>query len=101
MKKNCWEFMGCGRELLGKNVKELGICPAATDARLNGVHGGENAGRACWAVAGTFCGGIVQGTYAKKYENCTICDFFKSVIAEEKINYLDSYLFVNKINATG
>jgi hypothetical protein len=76
MKKNCWEVTGCGRERGGKKENELGLCPAAADERLHGVHGGMNAGRACWVVAGTFCEGEVQGTFAQKLGDCMKCDFF-------------------------
>lgn len=50
MKKNCWEFKNCGREFGGIKARELGVCPASTDERLNGIHNGENAGRSCWVV---------------------------------------------------
>jgi hypothetical protein len=97
MRQNCWEFKQCGREVDGKKVKELGICPATTEERLDGVHGGENAGRACWVVAGTFCKGQVQGTFAQKYENCEICDFYKKVKEEENSSYQLSILLLNKL----
>lgn len=87
MKKNCWEFKGCGREPGGSRVGEDGICPATTTDKLNGVHEGKNAGRACWVVAGTYCGGIVQGTFAKKFDNCVKCDFYNKVKAEETPNF--------------
>jgi len=83
MKQNCWKFMGCGRETGGKNTGEMGICPASTEKSLNGIHGGTNAGRACWVVAGTFCGGEVQGYFAKKHHNCTKCGFYAKVRSEE------------------
>ncbi len=101
MKLNCWEFMKCGREPLGKNVKELGICQAATFEKLDGANGGTNAGRACWLVAGTFCGGEVQGTFARKYASCVECDFYKSVDSEEKNSYVHSRDFINMIAAAG
>jgi hypothetical protein len=82
-KLNCWEFKGCERQPGGKKASELGVCPAATDKVLDGLHGGKNAGRACWLVAGTMCGGKVQGTFAQKYGNCEKCDFFKSVRGEK------------------
>ena len=82
-KLNCWEVKKCGRELEGANIAELGVCPAATEQRLDGVHEGINAGRACWVIAGSMCGGKVQGTYAEKYANCTKCDFFMMVKSEE------------------
>ena len=87
MKKNCWEFMECGRAEGGRNVANLGICPAATEKRMDGVHGGINAGRACWLVSGTLCDGEVQGTFAHKDGSCTLCDFYKHVEAEEKRNF--------------
>jgi hypothetical protein len=77
--ENCWEFKKCGREPDGDNVDQLGICPAATDSSCNGINGGKNGGRICWAVAGTFCDGSVQGTYAQKRLTCLSCDFFRIV----------------------
>ena len=88
--QNCWEFKKCGREPNGIKVKELGICPAAIEVRVNGVHGGKNAGRSCWAVAGTFCGGKVQGAYAAKLANCMSCDFYKIVVSEVGTQRVDS-----------
>ncbi|MFH1294084.1 MAG: two-CW domain-containing protein [Pseudomonadota bacterium] len=49
----------------------------------SGKNGGIAAGRFCWKVAGTLCGGKVQGTFAEKMINCANCDFFKSVKPEE------------------
>lgn len=87
MKKiNCWESKKCGREPNGLKVHELGVCPAATDVAANGLNGGEKAGRICWAVAGTFCGGKVQGTFAQKEILCMSCDFYKRVKEEEGLS---------------
>lgn len=85
-KTNCWENKKCGREPGGAKAVELGVCAAATDTRLNGVHDGKNAGRACWVVSGTLCGGKVQGTYANKLGNCATCLFYKIVRVEEGAN---------------
>jgi len=87
MKQNCWEFKNCGREPGGKKYEELGVCPAAIDTRLNGIHGGTNSGRTCWVVAGTLCGGQLQGTFAKKYKTCEACEFYKKVKGEENGSY--------------
>lgn len=84
LKQNCWEFKKCGREEDGINVAELGVCPASVETRLNGEHGGKNAGRTCWAIAGTFCGDRVQGTFAEKQGTCLSCDFYKLVREEER-----------------
>ena len=66
-KINCWEYMKCGREK-DSTMK----CPAY-----------PNFGRMCWAVAGTFCEGKVQGTFAQKYEDCKKCEFYQRVISKE------------------
>jgi len=57
----CWEYMKCGRD---KDATTK--CPAYPDF-----------GRICWAVAGTFCEGKVQGTFAQKYADCRKCDFYQ------------------------
>lgn len=63
LQTKCWEYMKCGRD------KDASLkCPAY-----------PNFGRVCWAVAGTFCEGKVQGTFAQKYESCRKCEFYKKV----------------------
>ncbi len=64
---NCWQFKECGRGVNGANVGELGVCPAFPDA-----------GKECARIAGTLCGGKVQGTFAMKLANCMDCGFYKS-----------------------
>ncbi|MDA8169256.1 MAG: hypothetical protein M0Z59_06090 [Nitrospiraceae bacterium] len=86
-KMNCWEFKNCGREPGGSNVADQGICPATSEEKLDGVHGGRNAGRTCWVVSGTLCGGAVQGTFAKKFTSCEQCDFYKSVKKDESSDF--------------
>ncbi len=83
MKMNCWEYKKCGRQPGGERAKELGICPVTTHKELAGVHGGSHAGRACWVVAGSLCGGRIQGSYAQKLTNCWRCDFMNTVKKEE------------------
>ena len=68
----CWEYLKCGREEGGVNAESDGICPAY-----------PNDGRGCWFVAGTFCGGQAQGTYAEKMGTCQDCDFYDGVMSEE------------------
>jgi hypothetical protein len=83
MKMNCWGIKKCGRHPNGDKVAELGICPASEDSTYHGKNNGTKAGRYCWRVAGTMCGGQVQGTWAMKIQNCAACDFFKLVEQEE------------------
>ncbi|MCL5022343.1 MAG: ATP-binding protein [Nitrospirae bacterium] len=67
LKVQCWEYMKCGRER-DATMK----CPSY-----------PNFGRICWVVAGTFCEGKVQGTYAQKYEDCKKCEFYRKVEKKE------------------
>ena len=64
---NCWEIMKCGRQKGGKKVNELGECIASK----------EGMGHSCWAVAGTLCGGKIQGTTARKIRFCTSCKVYE------------------------
>ena len=97
MKKNCWEFKKCGREPGGERVAELGVCPAATEGRLDAVHGGRNAGRSCWVVAGTLCKGEMQGTFAVKFGACESCEFYLAVREEEFPQFQFSSILLKKI----
>jgi len=93
MKTNCWEFKKYGREPNGSKVDELGVCPASTEKRLDGVYGGKNAGRTCWVVAGSMCDGKIQGTFAQKYGNCMNCNFYMTIKQEEGIN-MENLIFM-------
>jgi methyl-accepting chemotaxis protein len=64
---NCWQVKKCGREAGGAKAKELGVCPAY-----------PNDGHHCAEVAGTLCGGKVQGSFAQKLTNCLKCEFYQS-----------------------
>lgn len=95
MKLNCWEVMKCGREPGGRKEAELGACPVITCAKLDSVHGGKNAGRVCWVVAGTMCGGEAQGSFARKYKDCRNCRFYQLVKEEEGENFLLTIDLIN------
>jgi hypothetical protein len=83
MKVNCWEFKKCGRQTGGSEAGQLGVCPAAVEDSYNGINGGMNAGRYCWRVAGTYCGGEVTGIWAQRILTCLKCDFYALVKSEE------------------
>ena len=78
---NCWTFKKCNRE------KDKS-CTAFTSAEHDGMNNGVGAGRYCWAVAGTLCGGEVQGEFAKKKAACIVCDFYLKVKKEEGDNFI-------------
>lgn len=96
-KKNCWEYTKCGRQPGGAHEADQGACPAAVEARLDSVHRGKNGGRACWVVVGTFCDGVVQGSFAKKHHDCAGCDFYKLVEKEEGKNHMLSTQLLKKL----
>lgn len=98
MKRNCWEFKKCGREANGSKAHELGVCPASSTSQLHGIHGGLNSGRACWVVTGTYCRGEVQGTFAKKYNSCSECDFYRTVKVEESPRFMLSTTLLKIMN---
>ncbi|MBF0499750.1 MAG: hypothetical protein HQM09_06440 [Candidatus Riflebacteria bacterium] len=87
-RKNCWEVKKCGRHIGGEKSQELGVCPAAVPGKFNEINKGQCGGRFCWAIVGTMCGGIIQGTYAEKLKNCLYCEFFVEVSAEEGRNFV-------------
>ncbi len=97
-KQNCWEFKKCGREPGGAKAEELGVCPAAVDDKCDGVHHGKNGGRACWVLAGTLCGGKVQGVFATKMHNCMQCEFYDVVKAEEGDEFMLSSELLKKVH---
>ena len=82
MGRNCGDFKKCGRQLGAARVADLGLCPASTAAQADGLNGGRNGGRVCWALTGTPCGGKVQGTFAEKLGNCMECEFYRLVRGE-------------------
>jgi hypothetical protein len=83
-KRNCWEVMKCGREPGGSRAESLGVCPAATEMRLDGVNHGENGGRACWGVPNTHC----VGSLTAKFSQCLECPFFLRVEREENRGFV-------------
>jgi len=94
MKKNCWEFKACGRCTANAGDD---ACPVCKEPKLDGVHGGLNGGRACWTIPHTKCGGITQGSYSRKFDNCVECDFYKTVKAEERGSFQLSATLLAKL----
>jgi hypothetical protein len=88
-KLNCWEIKKCGREPGGSKIQERGVCPATSNTSCDGINGGKNGGRICWAIAGTFCGDKVQGDFAQKSVSCMSCEIFRQVKADEGVNNFD------------
>jgi hypothetical protein len=55
----CWNYNNCGH---GKDS----LCPAVD----------QKAGRSCWLVAKTLCGGKVHGKHTKRIKSCEGCGFY-------------------------
>lgn len=87
MRKNCWQIKKCGRQPGGENINEMGICPAATEQNVDGINGGTNGGRSCWAIQKTICHNQIQGAFKDKFVTCLSCDFYAKVREEEGINF--------------
>lgn len=88
-RKQCWEIKQCGCEPSGKNVAELGVCPAALPNDYAGVNKGVCAGRFCWAVTGTLCDGHPpHGSYEDKLESCLTCEVLQKVNDEESGHFI-------------
>lgn len=97
-KQNCWEYKKCGRQPGGSHTTDLGLCPAAVEEKLEGIHDGTNGGRSCWVVAGTLCKGEKQETFAQKYKNCELCDFYRTVKKEEFPGFQLSAIILKRLN---
>ncbi len=66
----CWEMKNC-------DYKE---CP---------VHGQRNV--RCWQIAGTHCGGTVQGKFAKKFGNCKVCEVYQHATKEQISELVETF----------
>jgi hypothetical protein len=84
-KMNCWEHMKCGREPGGVRTGDLGECLAAVYKSINGVNGGINGGRLCWAIVGIYSFIDTKGSSSHAAHNCYKCEFHRKVITEEGI----------------
>lgn len=60
----CWEKKNCSKK----------DCPAYSNTDVR-----------CWLVAGTMCGGKVQGEFAVKYKSCTECDVYQEVVFKDPV----------------
>lgn len=87
-RSNCWEILECGKHPDENNSSTCGVCPATVTNEFDGVNGGQHAGRFCWAIAGTMCGGETQGSLAQKLMDCCRCVFLQQVDMEEGFSFV-------------
>jgi hypothetical protein len=79
---NCWEVNKCPA-FKRLNNGDTALCPTPASSLLDGIHGGFQSGRACWAVGDTLCMGRRQGDPPTKIIECGSCDFYEYVRQEE------------------
>jgi len=68
----CWEMKNCQRCHGGEKEAEFGMC-------ITYPWGGWH----CWALAGTLCGGMVQGSSAQKEGNCQMCQHYIELMQDD------------------
>lgn len=77
---NCWEVMDC----------------KTTDCI---IYGDESGSARCWQIAGTYCGGELQGNIVQKYGKCSKCKVFSEScpsIVEEIGEHFNNIMFLLK-----
>jgi hypothetical protein len=74
--------MACGRGPDDARPEGVEACRAATERLLDGMNGGRNGGRSCWAVVGSFAMDRHECGNADELA-CIYCDFFRSVVRDE------------------
>lgn len=90
--------MRCGREPGGREIAQNGVCPAAVEVLVDGINGGTNGGRACWAVSGTLCGSEAKGSFAARMSDCIDCRFYKQVLREEGEAFVPAITILLKLS---
>ncbi len=70
----CWDTLGCDKT----------DCPA---------FGLEHA--RCWLIAGTFCRGKVQGKFARKLQDCRLCEVYKAATADPVKEITENFYAMN------
>lgn len=88
MKTNCWNYINCGRELGGAQVKKYDVCPVLQYRAYHQVNHGYMSGRYCWKIVGTLQNNHIRCSYAEKLGDCILCDFFKLVKKEEGADFV-------------
>ena len=66
----CWEIKECKK----------------VDCSVYGIRNAR-----CWLVAGTYCGGKVQGQFAQKYGNCKICNVYKQAVPTQGLEITETF----------
>lgn len=97
MKKNCWEFKQCKKELGGETAD---VCPASLDTRFDGIHDGICGGRTCWVIDGTLCDGSIQGDFIDKHKECGKCNFYEYVKKEEGTDLVPTVILLKRLEET-
>jgi len=82
----CWELKNCERWAGGAKEEDLGMCLTFPWF-----------GWSCWAIAGTLCGGVVQGSAANKEGNCQMCPHYITLMDGNPDKYKADSLYFSLI----
>lgn len=93
-KPNCWEVKACGKCI---TIAGDEACPVCKETKAHGIHDGVNAGRTCWVIPHTKCGGSTQGSFGSKFDNCVVCNFYKMVKEQERGSFQLSVIILSKL----
>ncbi|GAB6167326.1 hypothetical protein JCM19992_33260 [Thermostilla marina] len=81
-KLNCWEFF-----TQESDSRKCDACPVRDAVEFDGINGGTNGGRACWAVPKARAGNIAGP--ALRSAECAVCPFYQLVACEEMPEVID------------
>jgi diguanylate cyclase (GGDEF)-like protein len=71
IKVNCFSIKGCTKK----------DCPVYGNSKCR-----------CWLIAGTMCGGEVQGAFAKKYKSCMECSVYRDIVYKDSTSEVFEHL---------
>jgi hypothetical protein len=82
-KQNCWEFWRCAEKADSSLFEGPDGCPVMTAEDADGINGGYNGGRSCWAIVGTLSPNVTKRHHAGKTSSCLQCAFYQAIQTEE------------------
>ncbi len=66
----CWQTLNCGHR----------GCPVYSKKHIR-----------CWQIAGTHCGGLIQGHFAKKFNDCKECRVYKQSVTDPAFEIQETF----------
>ena len=77
---------GLLREWIAETVNKIdGRCWVKKQCSETNCPAFRNECGRCWLIAGTMCGGEVQGKFADKYVFCTSCEIYLDTVGDDRV----------------